>query len=145
MELKIVIYSDSSAAIGHCSRLDNGKRMRHLEAADLWIQQLVKSKRIEIRKINGKCNPADLFTKLLSREEIIVHKNRIGYRLFDIEVGLLVKEHAEDGLSLVRVKVHLSRGGSYAGHGRIRPFYAEGAARVYAQHRIGGSYYFHLR
>ena len=91
VELQIVIYSDSSAAIGHCSRLGNGKRMRHLEAADLWIQQLVKSKRIEIRKINGKCNPADLFTKFLSREEIIIHKNRIGYRLFDMhgnEIGV---------------------------------------------------------
>ena len=56
-----------------------------------------------------------------------------------------MRKHAEDGLSLVRGEVHLSRGGSYAGHDRIRPFYAEGAARVYAQHLIGGSYYFHLR
>ena len=91
VELDVVIYSDSSAAIGHCSRLGNGKRMRHLEAADLWIQQLVKSKRIQIRKINDKSNPADLFTKFLSREEIIIHKNRIGYRLFDMhgnEIGV---------------------------------------------------------
>ena len=39
--------------------------------------------------------------------------------MFDIEIDLLVKEHAEDGLSLVRGEVHLSRGGSYAGHDRI--------------------------
>ena len=44
----------------------------------------MKSKRIEIRKINGKCNPADLFTKFLSREEIVIHKNRLGYRLIDM-------------------------------------------------------------
>ena len=62
-----------------------------LEAADLWIQQLVKSKRIQIRKINGKSNPADPFTKILSREEIIIHKNRISHRLFGMhgnEIGV---------------------------------------------------------
>ena len=58
--------------------------MRHLEAADLWIQQLVKNKRIEIKKINGKSNPADLYTKFLSREEIVIHMTRIGYRLIDL-------------------------------------------------------------
>lgn len=87
VELDIKIYSGR----GHCSRLGNGKRMRHLEAADLRRQQLVKCKRIEIRKINGKTNAADLFTKFLSREDIFIHMNRIGYRMIDMhanEIGV---------------------------------------------------------
>ena len=83
VKVEIYLHSDSSACIGHCSRLGNGKRMRHLEASDLWIQQLVKSKRIFIKKINGKKNPADLFTKHLTRDEIVFHMSNLGYRLIN--------------------------------------------------------------
>ena len=73
VDLQLRIWSDSSAAIGHCARLGNGKRMRHLENHDLWIQQVVKAGRAIICKINGKQNPADLFTKYLPRDEMIRH------------------------------------------------------------------------
>ena len=65
--------------------------MRHLEASDLWIQQLVRSKRIYIKKINGKRNPADLFTKHLTRDEIVFHMTNLGYRLINergVELGV---------------------------------------------------------
>ena len=65
--------------------------MRRLEAADLRLQQFVKSKRIEIRKINGDTNPPDVFTEFLSREEIVIHLHRIDYRMIDMhgnEIGL---------------------------------------------------------
>ena len=35
VDLQLRIWSDSSAAIGHCQRLGNGKRVRHLENHDL--------------------------------------------------------------------------------------------------------------
>jgi hypothetical protein len=37
----------------------------------LWVQQAVRSRRIDLRKIAGEENPADLFTKhLVSREKV---------------------------------------------------------------------------
>ena len=56
------VWTDSSAAIGICSRQGLGK-MRHLDTHTLWIQQAVRSKRIDLRKISGEENPADLLTK----------------------------------------------------------------------------------
>ena len=34
-DFHIRLYTDSSAVFGHCSRLGNGKKMRHLETAEL--------------------------------------------------------------------------------------------------------------
>ena len=84
------LHCDSSAAIGHCSRLGNGKRMRHLEGAELWVQQILKTKKVRILKIAGKLNPADLFTKYLTFPDIVRHMQFLGYSLFDcngIELG----------------------------------------------------------
>ena len=56
------VWTDSSAAIGICSRQGLGK-MRHLDTHTLWIQQAVRSRRIDLKKIRGEVNPADLLTK----------------------------------------------------------------------------------
>ena len=37
--------------------------MRHLDVEDLWIQHEVGSKQVELLKVDGKVNPADIFTK----------------------------------------------------------------------------------
>ncbi len=44
--------------------------MRHLEIRDLWLQKEVRDGRLEIRKVNGKENSADLMTKILTFPEI---------------------------------------------------------------------------
>ena len=54
--------SDSGAAIGICSRQGLGK-LRHLDTQTLWVQQAVRTRRLELRKELGEENPADLFTK----------------------------------------------------------------------------------
>ena len=56
------VWTDSSAAIGICSRQGLGK-LRHLDTHTLWIQQAVRNGRIDLRKIAGEHNPADLMTK----------------------------------------------------------------------------------
>ena len=62
-EVEIVIHSDASAAIGTCNRLGAGKRTKHMEIQELWIQQLVRNKIITIKKISTHENPADIVTK----------------------------------------------------------------------------------
>ena len=56
------VWTDSSAAIGICSRQGLGK-MRHLDTHTLWIQQAVRSRRVDLRKAQGESNPEDLITK----------------------------------------------------------------------------------
>ena len=68
--VSISIWIDSSAAISICSRSGLCK-FRHIDTQALWVQSKVKEKAIELRKVRGECNPADLLTKfLVSREKL---------------------------------------------------------------------------
>ena len=63
-------WTNSSAAIGICSRQDLGK-LPHFDTHRLWIQQAVRLGRVDLRKVDGESNPADLLTKhSLSRERL---------------------------------------------------------------------------
>ena len=64
-ELPVRVWTDSSAALGICSRQGLGK-LRHLDTHTLWVQQAVRSRRIDLRKVDGERNPADLFTNTRS-------------------------------------------------------------------------------
>ena len=71
IEASLRVWTDSSAAIGIAGRQGLGK-LRHLDTHTLWLQQAVRSKRLELKKVLGTENPADLFTKhSLSREKIM--------------------------------------------------------------------------
>ena len=70
IELPLRVWTDSSAAIGICSRQGLGK-LRHLDTHTLWIQQAVRTKRIDLRNVDGEKNPADLLTKhSISRQRL---------------------------------------------------------------------------
>ena len=62
MHKKLRVHSDATAAIGIARRRGLGK-LRHLDVEDLWVQHKVRSKAIELLKVDGKENPADIFTK----------------------------------------------------------------------------------
>ncbi len=51
--------------MGICSRSGLGK-LRHIDTQCLWLQQKVRSGAVELRKVKGTENPADLFTKHLA-------------------------------------------------------------------------------
>ncbi len=71
IDVGLRVWTDSSAAIGICSRQGLGK-LRHLDTHTLWVQQAVRSKRVDLRKVAGEVNPADLFTKhSLTRERLM--------------------------------------------------------------------------
>ena len=75
VELTPEVHADSSAAIGICRRCGIGK-VRHLAVAQLWVQDLVRSKACRLHKVLGTENPADLMTKPLARTEIHGHLAR---------------------------------------------------------------------
>ena len=45
--------------MGICARSGLGK-LRHVDTQTLWIQQAVRREDIELRKVRGDINPADL-------------------------------------------------------------------------------------
>ena len=71
--LRLIVGTDSSSALAISQRRGTGK-IRHLEAGCLWIQDVVRLKRIdEIIKILGAKNCADLMTKGVTREDLAKH------------------------------------------------------------------------
>ena len=64
VEVKLRTWIDSSAAKSVASRTGIG-RIRHLEVRFLWLQEVVKQRKVEIKKIKGLDNPADVLTKPL--------------------------------------------------------------------------------
>jgi len=70
VHVPVRLWTDSSAAIGITSRQGLGK-LRHVDTKTLWLQQAARTGRVEIRKVAGLVNPADLLTKFsLSKERI---------------------------------------------------------------------------
>ena len=56
--------------MGICGRQGLGK-LRHVDTQCLWIQQRVGDRTIELVKVRGEENPADLFTKHLAGQDRI--------------------------------------------------------------------------
>ena len=81
-DVKIVLRSDSAAALGIGGRQGLGK-LRHLETCYLWLQDVLSKKRLSIKKVKGCNNPADLGTKHLKFEDIERHLSTIGYSFQD--------------------------------------------------------------
>ena len=61
--------TDSSAAKSFVCRRGLG-RMRHLQIRDLWLQKEVAEGNIQVNKVLGEMNPADLMTKVLNLKDI---------------------------------------------------------------------------
>ena len=79
IEVSINVHTDSSTAKSISLRKGAGK-IRHIETNQLWLQDKVKEKIISVKKIGTEENPADLFTKHLSREVIDKHLHKLGFR-----------------------------------------------------------------
>ncbi len=74
------ISSDASAAIGIVNRTGVGK-LRHVRVQYLWLQDKVRNGELEVAKVPGVVNPADLFTKHLDIATMSGHLERLGFEL----------------------------------------------------------------
>ena len=72
IKVRIRVSTDASAAKGIASRRGLGK-IRHIEVHQLWVQDKVANGEIEVRKVDGKANLADMLTKHVGSEDIRVH------------------------------------------------------------------------
>ena len=69
LSLRGRVHVDSSAAIGVVGRRGNDK-LRHVRVGSLWIQERVERGQLELHKVWGEWNPADLLTKSLARTKM---------------------------------------------------------------------------
>ena len=76
-ELKIRVLSDATAAIGIARRKGLGK-IRHLDCTDLWVQDKIRSKVIELGKVLGADNVADILTKYVDKATLDKALPRMG-------------------------------------------------------------------
>ena len=72
IKIALKIKTDASAAIGMGSRRGAGK-VRHIETNQLWLQEKVLAKEIQLVKIKGTENPADHLTMYLNAPGIRAH------------------------------------------------------------------------
>ena len=102
LSVKMLMRSDASAAIG-ITQLGLGK-VRHLSVADLWIQQRVRKKDLEITKVRGEGNPSDLMTKALDGPRIAKLLSAMGLaRPSDAQDGPVQDDDLEESSAVVDV------------------------------------------
>ena len=74
----ISLRVDSTACLGTAGRRGAG-RIRHIATPSLWIQRAVNDGLLDLSKVDGKDNPADLGTKVLGGPAINQILGRIGF------------------------------------------------------------------
>jgi hypothetical protein len=73
------VYTDSSAANGMVHRLGAGK-VKHLEARQLWVQQVVNDKEVSVQKVPREKNLSDSLTHNWSVVDASRHFTKAGLR-----------------------------------------------------------------
>ena len=70
--IKAKMITDATAAMGIAQRRGMGS-IRHLETSQMWIQDRVFRRDLELEKIGGKVNIADALTKHVDNKALSVH------------------------------------------------------------------------
>ena len=79
IHFEVVIQTDSSSAIGITSRRGLGK-LRHVGAQELKVQDAVRAGEIELAKVPGDDNVADILTKNVDADTLQRHMAAMGFK-----------------------------------------------------------------
>ena len=79
LKCNIIIHTDSTAGKSMASRHGLSKKTKHIHLRFLYMQDLILSGLIKIKKIAGTLNPADVFTKYVNKETLNRHMPTLGY------------------------------------------------------------------
>ena len=66
------VHSDASVAIGIVNRQGAGK-LRHVKVQYLWMQDLVKNREVQVSKVSGERNTAEMMKKNLDSATMCEH------------------------------------------------------------------------
>ena len=90
--LRVRLHIDATAALGILQRQGVG-RVRHLDVGVLWLEEQQLRRLVDLTKVSGTQNPADLMTKNLAKEHIDQYSEMLGF-------------HFESGRSDATAKLH---------------------------------------
>jgi hypothetical protein len=76
------LFVDSTSAMNLLAKRGPG-RLRHLQAKELWLQELTGSGRVVVKYLSTKLNVSDMFTKPLARVRFEELVTKMGMRLPD--------------------------------------------------------------
>ena len=76
MQVEVEVHVDANAAIGMIMK-EGLSGVRHIDTQFLWVQEAVRNKRLSVKKVDGRVNPADAFTKALGAKELAGHLERM--------------------------------------------------------------------
>ena len=76
--LQGTVHCDASATLSIVRRQGLGK-LRHVNVRYMWVQDRVRTGDFKVAKVDGKWNPADLFTKYLPAANIEQHMESLGF------------------------------------------------------------------
>ena len=76
--VNIRVFTDSSAGKSMSTRFGASKKTRHVELRFLFMQELVQQGILQVKKVAGTSNPADVLTKYVSREVLQRHLGTLG-------------------------------------------------------------------
>ena len=73
----IEVCTDSKAAYDLCHRFTSAQNSRHVDRKMFKMRELRGASIVRVRHIPGETNPADLFTKILSRQPFEKHRKTV--------------------------------------------------------------------
>ena len=93
VHLKLRVFTGATTGKSLCSRKGLGK-VRHIATSELWVQEKVQDGAIEVTKLKGSFNTADMLTKHLAQAdlrkcvEILGHEYAEGRSAVAPEMGM---------------------------------------------------------
>ena len=94
----MIVFTDSTAGRSIATRFGAGKKTKHVELRYLYMQDLVRSGVLSIRKVNTKLNPTDIVTKYSPTEVL---------RNLNSKLGIVEKSHSSDFKQTIKTKQKL--------------------------------------
>ena len=76
--VNIRAFTASSAGKSLSTLFGASKKTRHVELRFLFLQELVQQGILQVKKVAGTSNPADVLTKYVSREVLQRHLGTLG-------------------------------------------------------------------
>ena len=76
----IFVITDSNIGKSIVSRFGASRRTKHVHLRFLYVQELVVSGMVRVRKVLGALNPADILTKYVPKDSLNRHLPAFGFR-----------------------------------------------------------------
>ena len=75
----LCVFTDSNVGKSITSRFGASRKTKHVELRYLYVQELVASGMVRIRKVLGTLNPADILTKYIAKDTLHRHLPTFGF------------------------------------------------------------------